>query len=128
VDVSPEVLAALDIIEDDMWAHPERWRGKLGGSQWKIKYALIDAARYYGTMIPTGVLVSLSWRDLAERAGVASSTVEGNIPKMKKVGDIRPDNANRHPDERRALSFCCSPSARTRYTHPPQQSFLEPQS
>jgi hypothetical protein len=99
VDVSPEVLAALDIIEDDMWAHPERWRGKLGGSQWKIKYALIDAAREYGKLIPTGVLVSLSWRDLAERAGVASSTVEGNIPKMKKVGDIRPDNANRHPDE-----------------------------
>jgi hypothetical protein len=30
VDVSPEVLAALDIIEEDMWEQPERWGGKSG--------------------------------------------------------------------------------------------------
>jgi hypothetical protein len=48
VDVSPEVLAALDIIEEDMWERPERWSGKSGLSQWKIKYALIEAAREYG--------------------------------------------------------------------------------
>jgi Primase C terminal 1 (PriCT-1) len=93
VDVWPEVLAALDLIEEDMWEHPERWRGKSGLSQWKMKYALIDATREYGKMIPTGVRVSLSWRDLAERAGVALSTVQGNIPKMKKAREIRTDNA-----------------------------------
>jgi hypothetical protein len=103
VDVSPEVRAALDNIEEDMWEHPERWAGKSGLSQWKIKYALIDAARDYGKMIPTGVRVSLSRRDLAERAGVASSTVQGNIFKMKKGGEIRTDNANRHPDYAGAL-------------------------
>jgi hypothetical protein len=43
--------------------------------------------------------VRVRWRDLAERAGVALSTVEGNIPKMKKAGEIRADNENRHPDE-----------------------------
>jgi hypothetical protein len=103
VDVSPEVRAALNIIEEDMWERPERWRGKSGLSQWKMKYALIDAARDYGKMIPTGVRVSLSRRDLAERAGVASSTVQGNIFKMKKGGEIRADNANRHPDYAGAL-------------------------
>jgi hypothetical protein len=99
VDVSPEVLDALEIVEEDMWEHPERWGGKSGLSQWKIKYALIDAAHEHGKLIPTGVRVSLSWRDLAERAGVSLSTVEGNIPKMKKAGEIRTDNANRHHEE-----------------------------
>ncbi len=99
VDVSPEVLAALDLIEEDIWERPERWCGKSGLSQWKMKYALIDAAREYGKMIPTGVRVSLGRRDLAERAGVALSTVQSNIPKMKEAGQIRADNANRHPDE-----------------------------
>jgi biotin operon repressor len=87
------------MIEADVWQRPERWGGKSGLSQWKIKYALIDAAREYGKMIPTGVRVSLSRRDLAERAGVASSTVQTNIYKMKKAGHIRADNEGRHPDE-----------------------------
>jgi len=99
VDVSPEALAALDIIEEDMWERPERWSGKSGLSQWKMKYALIYAARDYGKMIPTGVRVSLSHRDLAERAGVALSTAQGNIFKMKKAGEVRTDNEYRHPDE-----------------------------
>jgi hypothetical protein len=99
VDVRPEVLAALDMIEEDIWEHPDRWRGKSGLSQWKMKYALIDVAREYGKMIRTGVRVSLSRRDLAERAGVALSTVQGNILKMKKAGHIRTDNEDRHHDE-----------------------------
>jgi transcriptional regulator with XRE-family HTH domain len=90
---------------------PERWSGKAGLSQWKIKYALIDAAREYGKMIPNGVWVSLSWRDLAERAGVAPSTVEGNIPKMKKAGEIRTDNLNRHLDEAGAFVLLFPESA-----------------
>jgi hypothetical protein len=99
VDVWPDVLAALDLIEEDVWERPKRWRGKSGLSRWKMKYALIDAAREYGKMIPTGVRVSLSRRNLAERAGVVLSTVQGNIFKMKEAGEIRTDNANRHPDE-----------------------------
>ena len=122
VDVWPEVLAALDLIEEDMWEHPERWRGKSGLSQWKMKYALIDATREYGKMIPTGVRVSLSWRDLAERAGVASSTVQGNIPKMKKAREIRTDNVNRHPDE--AGAFVLPFTERANSVHSPTTTEL----
>jgi Primase C terminal 1 (PriCT-1) len=105
VDVSPEVLAALDLIEEDMWDRPERWSGKAGLSQWKMKYALIHAAREYGKMIPTGVRVSLSRRDLAERAGVSLSTVQSNIPRMKKGGHIRTDNLNRYHDDDKSGAF-----------------------
>ena len=122
VDVSPEVLAALDTIEEDMWERTERWSGKSGLSQWKIKYALIDAAREYGKKIPKGVRVSLSRRDLAERAGVALSTVEGNIPKMKKAGEISTDNLNRHPDE--AGAFVLPFAERANSIHSPTSTEL----
>jgi hypothetical protein len=117
VDVWPEVLAALDLIEADVWDRPERWSGKSGNSQWKIKYALIDAARQYGRMIPTGVRVSLSRRDLAERAGVSLSTAQRNIPKMKKAGQIRTDNLNRHHDE--AGAFVLPFAERSNSVHSP---------
>jgi hypothetical protein len=87
-----------------------------------MKYALIDATREYGKMIPTGVRVSLSWRDLAERAGVALSTVQGNIPKMKKAREIRTDNVNRHPDE--AGAFVLPFTERANSVHSPTTTQL----
>ena len=120
--VPPEVLAALDIIEEDVLERPERWRGKSGVSQWKMKYALIDAARDYGRMVPTGVRVSLSRRDLAEHAGVVLSTVQGNIFKMREAGEIRTDNANRHPDE--AGAFVLPFPERTNSVHSPTTAEL----
>ncbi len=113
VCVSREVEQALDIIEEDMWTRSERWRGKAGLSRWKIKYALVDAAREYGRIVPGGVRVSLSRRDLAERAGTALSTVQSNIYPMRKTGELRFDNMGRLPDEAGAfvlpLPECANP-------------------
>jgi hypothetical protein len=44
-------------------------------------------------------IIDVSHRDLAERAGVALSTVEKNLPEMKKVGELRYDNLHRKPEE-----------------------------
>lgn len=122
VDVTPEVVAALDVIEEEVWERAERWRGKAGLSQWKIKYALIDAAREHGTLIPGGVRIGLSVRDLAERAGVAKSTVQKNVPEMKKAGEIRADNLYRRTEE--AGAFVLPIPARANPVHSPTATEL----
>lgn len=112
-EVSTEVLAALDAIESDMWEHPERRRGKAGDTWFKMKMALIDRARRFGTMIPTGVRVEISYRQLAEEAGCHRDTISNNVPKMKKAGELRADNLDRRADEAGAFVLPIHESAQT---------------
>lgn len=73
-EASPEVLEALDGFEAAFWAKP--WPGMGGRGERDLLVALIKAARKHGQLIPAGVRVSMSVRELALAAGVEAIRVQ----------------------------------------------------
>jgi Primase C terminal 1 (PriCT-1) len=72
-DVGVAVRAALDhiLFEVDVFYD---WRGAAGNTDRSVLVALVKHAATYGTLIPTGVRVSISMRQLALAAGVSLPT------------------------------------------------------
>lgn len=116
-EVSEEALSALDIMEVQMWNEPERWKGKAGQSQYKIKYALINEFRRYGTMVDIGIRGSISHRKLAELSGCSRETVTRNIKRMRQAGELRTDNMNRKPDKAGSIILTFQGSQNNRANH-----------
>ena len=94
-NVSDEVHEALDTYVQAVYGSP--WPGKAGKTDRDVLLTLIAFARKYGVLIPTGVRVSVSFRDLARAAGIASSDTLGKSihRRLKTAGWLRPDNADR---------------------------------
>ena len=69
--------------------------------------ALIGYARLYGVPIPTGVRLSVSYRDLAMEAGIGSlDTLSKSIHhRLKPAGWLRPDNGDRRARDAGAFVF-----------------------
>jgi DNA-binding transcriptional ArsR family regulator len=86
---TPEVLKALGKLETEMWR--PRWKGKAGLSDRDVYVALLNAARRYGRMIPAGVRVSISVRDLALAASVSKATASNAVNRLMVAGLIRRD-------------------------------------
>jgi hypothetical protein len=68
--VNGEVHAELDTYA--LAVYGAEWRGKAGTTDRDVLLALIGYARLYGVPIPTGVRLSVSYRDLAMEAGIGS--------------------------------------------------------
>jgi hypothetical protein len=94
--VTPEVLEALAAFEAVMCSHA--WRGS-GLTDRDVLLAIVRAARNHGQLIPAGVRVSLSYRDLALRAAVSFRTVRKAIRRLKIARWITQDNAARQSRE-----------------------------
>jgi hypothetical protein len=106
-EVPAEVLESLDAIRAGWWR--DTWRGTGGGSERDVLHATIELARLHGTMIPAGVRVSVDYRTVALMAGVGIGTVHRVISRLKVVGKIRTDNANRHRGEAGAFVLVATP-------------------
>src|SRR3712207_9566673 len=63
------------------WA--SAWRGVGGKSDRDILRVLIQWAERYGHLIPAGVRISISWRDLAIAAGCGHRTIARVVPRLK---------------------------------------------
>lgn len=89
----PEVLEALTPLKRAWWFSP--WRGVGGKSERDIVRVLLKLAERYGHLIPTGVRISISIRDLAIAAGCGKSTVTRVAGRLRLAGWLRGDNAQR---------------------------------
>lgn len=88
-------LAALYRIEAAKpWASA---KGNAATTRWNIWRALLAAAREHGHLIPSGVRLSISYRELAERAGCTTKTAGNHLRDMRLGGDLRFDNLHRPP-------------------------------
>ncbi len=110
-----KVQSALDGIEGRLGS--QSWGGRKGPARRKILLAIVAHARVYGTVIQRGVRVSISRRQLAERAGCALSTVEKHLREMRggeAAGLVAYDNLDRPGPEAGALvlPFACGSSER----------------
>jgi len=124
-EVSPEVFETLQGIEAD--CEQREWRGMGGKSERSVYVALIKAARRCGVMIPTGVRVSISVRELALAAAVNKRSLldywekgerkPGIITRLKKKGVIRSDSYGRSGIKAGAFVLV-APTLQTFTTHP----------
>jgi hypothetical protein len=89
----PEVLEALAGLKRAWWA--TAWRGVGGKSDRDVLRVLIQLAERYGHLIPVGVRISVSWRDLAIAAACRRRTVGRVIKRLRLAGWLRGDNAER---------------------------------
>lgn len=96
-----EVLEILDNLLADMLSRP--YPGKAGLSKWKIKRALISVASEHAILIPGGVRVQVSHRELAERAATRRKTVTKHLLTMRQQGELRFDNLHRKGDQPGAI-------------------------
>lgn len=108
----PETIDALRRISRDLLNNRE-WRGVGGKTERSIVAALVMLAKKCGELVPAGVRIEVSFRDLALLAAVPLRTVTRAISRLKlKRGVLRADNFNRSPEESGALVLL----------HPPGQT------
>jgi len=85
----PETLGAVDAFAEHVCnAHLP---GNGGLSDYKILTALVELALKHGSLLPGGIRVEASFRQLAEEAKVARKTVERRIPKLRQAGWLTQD-------------------------------------
>jgi primase-like protein len=101
--VNGEVHAELDTFA--VAVYDAEWRGKAGKTDRDVLLALIGYARQYGVPIPTGVRLSVSYRDLAMEATIGSlDTLRKSIHRrLKPAGWLRPDNGDRRARDAEAF-------------------------
>lgn len=116
----PEVLEVLEQLKRAWWT--TAWRGVGGKSDRDILRVLIQLAERYGQLIPAGVRVSISWRDLAIAAGCGFRTVARVVKRLRIKGWLRGDNAQRCGTESGAFVLLPRPTGITQNIgggHPP---------
>jgi hypothetical protein len=93
--VKPEMLEALSGIEySHLWAR--KWPGRKMKVTRSVFASLILVTRQYGSLIPAGIRVSLSERDLALLASVSRRAVEAAIRILRlELGILRKDDYGR---------------------------------
>jgi hypothetical protein len=89
----PEVVEALASLKRAWWA--SAWRGVGGKTERDIVRILIQWAERYGHLIPAGVRISISWRDLAIAAGCGHRTIARVVKRLRLRGWLRGDNDDR---------------------------------
>ena len=94
---SPQVLKALSGIEEAVFA--EKWPGARWKTPRSVMMALLQEARRHGTLVPAGVRVSISYRQLALAAATSKQSLSKAIRRLKEAGWLTQDNADRRPDE-----------------------------
>jgi hypothetical protein len=100
---TPEVQSALDDVEAHELA-AWGWSKTGENTDYDVLLAACRIARRHGTMIPSGVRVEASVRELAEEAAVGSTrTVHKAITRLRRGGRLRRDGGGRNGPKRGAL-------------------------
>jgi hypothetical protein len=100
---SPDTLEALERIAHNLLNY-RAWPGVGGKTERSITTALVLLARKHGELVPAGVRVEVSFRDLALLAAVPLRTVTRAISRLKTKRDVlRADNFDRNPEQCGAL-------------------------
>jgi hypothetical protein len=94
-DVGEHVHAALNQYESAVWAQP--WKGMAGNTDRAVLLALVSHARTYGSMIPAGIRVSISFRQLALAAGCSFPTARKAAQRLRQSGWVAKDDQHRQP-------------------------------
>lgn len=95
---SQDVLDFLDRLENYLFEQPSRWKGSAALTDRNVLQALISVARQHGVIYANGVEVSISQRELAERAGVTVSTVNKSLSRLRKRITVKTRTAKRKSD------------------------------
>jgi hypothetical protein len=98
------------------WWWQTQWSGIGGKSERDILRVLLEFGKRHGQLIPVGVRVSLSWRDLAVAAGVGFGTVCRAVKRLKEKGWLRSDNAERGVEDSGAMVLLARPGGYTQGT------------
>jgi len=115
VKVMPEILDLLDRYTLAVFS--EAWRGS-GLTDRDVLLAAAAFARDYGTMIPAGVRISISYRDLALAASVSLPTLRKAVKRLKAAGWLHQDNSNRKRKEAGAFVLLAK---RAQVSHSPPE-------
>ena len=95
---SQDVLDFLDRLESYLLEQLSHWKGNAALTDLKILWALISVARQHGVIHIDGIAVSISQRELAERAGVTVSTVNKSLSRLRKRITVKTRTAERKSD------------------------------
>lgn len=98
----PEVTEVVTIIAHTLLNYRE-WPGVGGKNERSVVAILTMLAMKYGELIPTGVRLEVSYRDLALMAATSLRTITRVIRRLKEKGILRADNYNRSKEEAGAL-------------------------
>ena len=92
----PEVKVALAQLEGDIWQMD--WKGRAGLTDRSVYVALMRVAYRHGTLIPSGIRVSIAVRQLALEAAVSAPTASASTRRlMTEHGLIRRDGRGEGP-------------------------------
>lgn len=93
---SPEVLRLLAVLADGFWE--KDWKGRTGLTDRSVYLALLRVAYRHGTVIPSGVRVSVAVRQLALEAAVSTPTAAASTKRLKlEHGLLRRDGYGEGP-------------------------------
>jgi hypothetical protein len=98
----PEELLELVEVLEDYWFAAER-KGLGARSEARFERLLIREGMRVGTVIPAGLRVEISFREVAEELGCHLNTVINMVKRLKRKGKLRQDNEGRTGPERGAF-------------------------
>lgn len=108
----PEVQQLLAVLCHSFWE--EDWKGRAGLTDRSVYVALLRVANNHGTLIPSGVRVSVSVRRLALEAAVSTPTATASTRRLTlEHGLIRRDGRGEGP---KCGAFVLLVDARSTYT------------
>jgi hypothetical protein len=115
----PEVMEILTGLKQAWWA--SAWRGVGGKTERDIVRVLIQWAERYGHLIPAGVRISISWRDLAIASGCGRRTIARVVRRLRARSWLRGDNADRTGAKSGAFVLLPRPTGTTQSIAPLQE-------
>jgi DNA-binding MarR family transcriptional regulator len=116
-----EAFRIIRTLENRWWS--TAWRKVGGKTEASIVRALLTLAKRHGELIPAGVRVSISVRDLALMAGVSFVTVSKATKRLREKGWLRKDDGMRNGTEAGAFVLLARQRFNTR-TPPPQEECM----
>jgi hypothetical protein len=96
-----ELLELVEVLEDS-WFDAER-KGLGAMNEARFERLLIREGMRVGTVIPAGLRVEISFREVAEELGCHLNTVINMVKRLKRKGKLRQDNEGRTGPERGAF-------------------------
>ncbi len=90
---SQDVLDLLTALENFLFEHLWQWKRSAALTDLRVLRTLIYVAQQHGILHADGVEVSISRRELAERAGVTLSTANSSTSRLKAKGLVQTQRA-----------------------------------
>lgn len=97
---APQITQEVHELLDDytLAVHGNTWKGG-GLTDHDVLLSLVELAHRYGTMLPAGVRVGISHRDLALATATSRPTLRKSIKRLKLSGWLRTDNHDRYHED-----------------------------